>query len=150
MQITVRVLTDAAPATVFATVTDVMHWPDFIPGILMVQMAEEGPLETGASIYETRRWFGMRRSKELGIEVIDAPRRFTLLGTLTRFTLMAREYIVGYTGHETELTITFTSEPRGLIGQLTRPFTRFFAPAIERRLELDLYAIKEESERRTV
>ena len=150
MQITVRVLTDAAPATVFATVTDVLHWPDFIPGILAVEMAEHGPLEPGVSIYETRRRFGMRVSEELGVEIVDAPRRFTLLGALNRFTRMAREYVVGHTGHETELTITFTSEPLGLMGQLTRPFTRFFAPAIERRLEQDLYAIKDEAERRTL
>ena len=150
MKITVRVLTDAPPATVFATVTDVLHWPEFIPGILMVQPAEDGPLEPGASFYETRSRLGFRTSEELGVEVVDHPKRFTLLGAPNRFTLMAREYVIGHTGHETELTISFTSEPRGLIGQLTRPFTRFFAPGIERRLEQDLYAIKEEAERRTV
>jgi uncharacterized protein YndB with AHSA1/START domain len=149
MDFTVTVLTDAKPGTVFAALTDVLHWPEFVPGVTAVEMRTEGDLRPGAQFIEVRKRFGFEQSEELLVVDMLPAERLVLVNDRPALARVRRDFAIAFTGNDTELSVTQSVEPRGFLGRLLKPFSRLASPRIEQRLEQDLMAIKLEAERRS-
>lgn len=114
--------TIAAPVNiVFSAFTDLGRAAERVTSITKVDVLGKGPIGKGTRFRETRVVFGKKEStQELEITDFDAPRSFTLeanaLGT-------SYHTVYRFEGgqRETQMTMTTTSRPLGLVGKITGP-----------------------------
>ena len=78
MKIEVETDIAAPPDVVFATVTDVPNWPNFVPAIEQLEILTSSPVGVGTKFRETRTMFGRKATEEMTVAVHDPPRRFDL------------------------------------------------------------------------
>jgi uncharacterized protein YndB with AHSA1/START domain len=67
---------------VFAHLTDVEHWPEWLiaSGIVRVEVLDPGPLATGSRLRIDQRVAGRAASLEGRVTALDAPSRFAVTG----------------------------------------------------------------------
>ena len=68
----------AAPETVFAALTDIAGFSDWMPGLIDTTMLTEGAFGVGTEYEETRRMFRRNASERFRVTAFDPPREFEL------------------------------------------------------------------------
>jgi polyketide cyclase/dehydrase/lipid transport protein len=69
----------AQPPTAFATVANVVDWPEIISSIKSVELLTPAPIRAGSRLRERRTLFGRDGMHELMIATIERPHRLRLL-----------------------------------------------------------------------
>jgi uncharacterized protein YndB with AHSA1/START domain len=147
MQVTVETEIAAPPEIVFATMTDVVCWPDFIGGVERVEILTQGPVRVGTRFCETRQMFGRSASEEMTVAEFAPPRRFVLTAENhgTRYTAT---HEVTPTPNGAHLALTFAGTPVTLAARLFSVIGLLFMGSLRRQLEDDLAEVRAEAERR--
>ena len=73
MKIEVETEVAAPPDVVYATVTDVVRWPDLMRGVERVEILTPDALATGTMFRETRTIFGRSATEEMTVAAYDPP-----------------------------------------------------------------------------
>jgi len=129
---------DAPPELVWATLSDVVAWVDWLPTVSAVRPLDAAPLALGARyLIEQPK---LRPAKWV-VTVLDPPRRF--VWQVRSFGLrVVAEHIVrpgSKDGSELELTMAFGGLLGGLVGRAYRGITREYlaleAQSLRRRVE---------------
>ena len=141
MKLTVATRIDAPIDRVFALITDVERWPDFIAAIESVKMLEGVPGEVGAKFRETRRMYGQVTHEDMTFAEIDAPN--TLVTTAfshgTRYRVV---HDLKRDGIATVLTLTFSGQPESWLARLMTPIAWLFTNSLHKQLSADLNDLK--------
>src|SRR5260370_1879554 len=69
----------AQPADAFATVANVIDWPQIVESIKSIEVLTPGPIRAGTRLREDRIMFGRDLTQELEIATIERPHRLRLL-----------------------------------------------------------------------
>jgi carbon monoxide dehydrogenase subunit G len=147
MKIEVETEVAAPPDVVYATVTDVVRWPDFMRGVERVEILTPDPLAAGTMFRETRTMFGRSATEEMTVAVLDPPRRFDLTAENhgTRYHI-AHE--VSAAGDGSRLRLSFEGTPVTLAAKIGSVVALLFKGAVMKQLRSDLADVKAEAERR--
>ncbi len=68
----------APPHVVYATVTDIARWPEFIRAVERLEMLTAEPIGVGTKFRETRTMFGRTATEEMTVAALNPPGRFDL------------------------------------------------------------------------
>lgn len=147
MKIEVATEVAAAPAAVFATLTNLEKLPGFLQGVRSVEILDPGPLRVGTRFRETRMMFGREATEEMTFSVFDPPRRFVLTAE-NHGTRYITTHEVMPSGSGSRVSLTFEGVPLTLAARLFSVLGRIFAGNIRKLLAADLAAVKAEAERR--
>ena len=133
----------ASPAVVWAALTDITHWPRWVPGLVRLEVADDAPFAPGKRFRETRTLFGREATEEFVVVRAQAPNDLELhvdgsLGSSRRgsylFAYRLEPIAVG-----TCLRLHGTIEG---MGWFFRNVGRLFVGIFRRALERDLAAFK--------
>ena len=69
---------EAAPETVFAALTDIAGFSDWMPGLVETNMLTEGAFGVGTEYEETRRMFRRNATERFRVTVFNPSREFEL------------------------------------------------------------------------
>ena len=94
---------EAAPAAVWAILTDVSQWPRWYPYLRNAKLY--GPFQAG-----TRLVYGGLFKHDLHIALVDAPRLVMIYGTLTGYTAITRWDFAQVDHARTQVTFTESSD----------------------------------------
>jgi hypothetical protein len=145
----IEIATDIAapPEVVYATISDIAHWQDFIRAVERLEILNPGPVAVGTKFRETRTMFGRTATEEMTVAVLDPPRRFDVTAESrgTRYRAI-HEITAAPGGSRLRLVfegtaVTFGARVGMVIGAL-------FKGAVTKQLQSDLADIKAEAERR--
>jgi uncharacterized protein YndB with AHSA1/START domain len=137
----------APPGVVFATVTDVARWADFISGIDRVEMLTDGPVGIGSRFRETRTMFGRSASEEMTVAELAPPRRLVLTAENHGTRYVATHDIMP-SPMGARLVLGFEGTPVTVAARLFSVIGLLFVGTLRRKLEEDLREFKAEAERR--
>ena len=145
----VEIETDVAapPEVVFATVTDVANWPNFLRAIDKLEILTPGPVGVGTKFRETRVMFGRKATEEMTVAVYGPPRRFDLTAENHGTRYLACHEITPASGGA-RLRLTFGGTALTFGAKLGMAIGFLFKGAVTKQLKSDLDAIKAEAERR--
>ncbi len=135
----------ASPERVFALVSDVARWPEFISAIQRVEILAPGPLTCGTRFRETRKMFGRESTEEMIVETIDAPKLLRLTAQ-NHGTAYVADHIVEQAGDVVRLTLRFEGQPTTLMARLLFLPGLVMLRSVRRQLEADLRDIKRAAE----
>jgi hypothetical protein len=147
MQIDVATEIAAPPETVFDTVADVSHWPDFVRGIERVEFLTPGGVASGVTFRETRIMFRRSATEDMTIAVLSRPRRFELTAENhgTRYVIV---HDITPASGGSRLQLTFEGTPITFAAKLGSVLALLFKGAVIKQLRSDLDDVKAEAERR--
>jgi carbon monoxide dehydrogenase subunit G len=148
MKIEVETEIAAPAAVVYATVSDLARWQDFMRGIERLELLTEGPVGVGTKFRETRTMFGRSATEEMTVARLEPPRRFDLTAEShgTRY-LAVHEVVPAADG--ARLRLVFEGTAVTLSAKLGMLLGLLFKGAVRKQLQSDLADIKAEAERRT-
>jgi uncharacterized protein YndB with AHSA1/START domain len=147
MEVTVETEIAAPPDIVFATMTDVARWPDFIGGVERVEVLTEGPVRVSTRFRETRQMFGRPATEEMTVADLEPPRRFVLTAE-NHGTRYVATHEVTPSASGARLALTFAGTPVTFAARLFSVIGLLFMGSLRRQLETDLREVKAEAERR--
>ena len=147
MQVSVETEIAAPPDVVFATMTDVARWPDFIGEVERAELLTDGPVRVGTRFRETRQMFGRSASEEMTVAELELPRRFVLTAE-SHGTRYIATHEVTPTPKGARLALTFAGTPVTVAARLFSMIGLLFMGSVRRKLEGDLTQVKVEAERR--
>ena len=138
----------AAPLeAVYATVTDIAHWQDFIRAVERLEILNPGPVAVGTKFRETRTMFGRTATEEMTVATLAPPHRFDLTAENhgTRYRAV-HEITAAPDGSRLRLVFEGTAVTFG--ARLGMVIGFLFKGAVTKQLQSDLADIKAEAERR--
>ena len=147
MKIEIAVDIAAPPAAVYATITDLARWPDFVRGIERMEILTSGPVGVGTTFRETRTMFGRSATEEMTVAQLKPPHRFDLTAEnhSTRY-LVVHDIAPAPDG--ARLRLVFEGTPLTLAAKLGSVIGLLFKGAVMKQLQSDLADVKAEAERR--
>jgi hypothetical protein len=138
MQIALARTVAARPPVVFATVADIVNWPNIIGSVISVELLTPGPLRAGMRLREQRILFGRETTEELEIAEIERPRRLRLLAE-NRDMSYEWDHIIDALGPGSRLSLIFRTRPGTPAGRAMQPFIApFMEITLRDELEQDL------------
>src|SRR5262245_5887286 len=130
MKISVETAINASPHVVFATVTDVARWQQFVSAIERVDILTPLPVAVGTRVRETRQMFGRSATEEMTIAEMDAPRTLVLT-TAAHGASYRKEYVTKASTAGSRLSLTFEVRPVGLLAHLMAPIGWLFLRSLK-------------------
>jgi hypothetical protein len=134
MQIEVARTVAARPATIFATVADIVNWPVLIRSVRAIELLTPRPIRVGTRLRQTRVVMGHETTDELEVVTIERPRRLRLVGE-TRGMHYELDHVIDALSVGSRLMMIFRSRPETPTG---RGLQDFIAPFMEIKLRDDL------------
>jgi hypothetical protein len=147
MQIEVETDIAAPPEVVYATITDIAHWQDFLRAIERLEILTPGPVAVGTKFRETRQMFGRSATEEMTVALLDPPRRFDLTAE-NHGTRYRAEHAIAPTAGGSRLRLVFGGEAMTVGAKLGMLLGAAFKGAVKKQLQSDLADVKAEAERR--
>jgi Polyketide cyclase / dehydrase and lipid transport len=147
MKIEVETHVAAAPDIVYAVVTDIAHWPDFIRSIDLIEILTAGAVTDGMRFRETRTMFGRSATEEMTVAKLAPPHRFDLIAENHGTRYLAVHDIAPAAGGS-RLRLVFEVTPVTLAAKMGAIIGLMFKGAVTNQLRSDLTDIKAEAERR--
>ena len=149
MQVTVETTIAAPPDVVFATMTDVARWPEFIRSVERMEMLTDGAVRVGTRFRETRTMFGRSASEEMTVAELSSPHRLVLTAE-NHGTRYVATHVVTPAPNSARLALTFAGTPVSVAARLFGVIGLMFMGTVRRKLEDDLTQVKAEAERRAL
>lgn len=137
----------APPEAVYATITDIAHWQDFIRAVERLEILNPGPVAVGTKFRETRTMFGRTATEEMTVAVLDPPRRFDLTAE-NHGTCYRAVHEITATPGDSRLRLVFEGTAVTFGARLGMVIGFLFKGAVTKQLQSDLADIKAEAERR--
>ena len=147
MKLDVETEIAAPPAVVYATVTDIAHWQDFIRAIERLEVLTPGPLTVGTKFRETRTMFGRTATEEMTVVTLNPSSHFDLTAENHGTRYLARHEIAATPGGS-RLRLIFEGTAVTLGAKLGMVIGVLFKGAVRKQLQSDLEDVKAEAERR--
>jgi len=121
MRITEQVEIDAAPADVWAVVSDLATHTTWRPALVEFRQVSDGPLAVGSRIREVLRWRGRDLELDDVVTAIEPERLFAVRGawSAAEFELELR---LEPTASGTRVTMDWPLRPKSLLLRLAAPF----------------------------
>lgn len=139
VQINVARLLAAKPASIFATVADVLSWPQIIGSVTRVELLTPGALAPGTRLRLNRIRFGAETTEELEITAMDRPHRLRLNGEDRGMSYELDHMIDAVFAAGSRLLLAFRTRPTSSVGRVFGDFTRpFMEMKLRDELEQDL------------
>ena len=139
---TTALYVEAPPAVVFAALSDIERWKDWLPNLVAVQKLTPGPFAAGTEWQETRKMYGNEATEYFRVTRYEPPSRVDLVVDGSRGTSGRGEYRFTYelVPERNGTTVELTGEVRmpGLWGL----FSRFMVRAFRKACHKDLEALK--------
>jgi uncharacterized protein YndB with AHSA1/START domain len=124
---------------VFAALTDIERWKDWLPNFVAVEKLTPGPLGSGSEFRETRKMFGKQATEHFRITRVQPPERLDLVIDGSKGASRRGEYVFTYelvperSGTNVELTGDIRMP--GLWGFVSRMMVGSFKKACHQDLE---------------
>jgi uncharacterized protein YndB with AHSA1/START domain len=147
MNITVETTIAASPEIVFATMTDIVRWPEFVHAIEKVEMLDPGHVGVGTRFRETRSMFGRSATEEMTVAALEPPLRMVFTADSHGAHYVTTHVIVPE-GVRSRLVLSFEGEPVTIAAKLFSVISSLFVASLRRHIEGDLADMKAEAERR--
>jgi carbon monoxide dehydrogenase subunit G len=147
MKIEVEIEIAAAPDVVYAVVTDIAHWPDFVRATQLTEILTTGAIAAGTNFRETRTMIGRTATEEMTVALLDPPRRFHVTAENHGTRYLARHEIAPAAGGS-RLTLVFEGTAVTLGAKLGEVIATLFKGAVTKQFRSDLEDVKAEAERR--
>ena len=90
------VYVEAPPPVVFAALSDIDHWKDWMPDFVGVEKLTPGPLAPGTEFRETRKMFGRQATEHFRVTRVEAPSRVDLVVDGSKGSSKRGEYVFTY------------------------------------------------------
>ena len=129
----------AAPAViVFATVADIMHWPQILSAVQSVEALDSGPARAGTKLRVTRMMLGHLAAEDIEVIEIEKSRRLRL-ACEARGQHYERDHLIDALELGSRLTLIVRPRPRASTEAAALPlFTPFLQVNLRDELERDL------------
>jgi uncharacterized protein YndB with AHSA1/START domain len=147
MKLEVETPIDAPPAVVFATMTDVPHWPAFIRGMESVELVNGTSIAPGTRFRETRTMFGRKAVEEMTVATLKPPHRFVVTAENNGMRYVVTHDVTPASGGS-HLKLTFESMPQTFAARLMSVVALLMAGSLRKQLASDLADLRAEAERR--
>lgn len=147
MRIEVETEIAAPPHVVYATVTDIEHWQEYIRAIERLEVLTSGPLAVGTKFRETRTMLGRTATEEMTVAALTPPGRFDLTAENHGTRYLAHHEITAAPGGS-RLRLIFEGTAVTLGAKLGMVIGALFKGAVKKQLQSDMADIKAEAERR--
>lgn len=93
---TTAVYIDAPPAAVYAAMTDIDSWKNWMPGLVRIEKLSNGPFAAGTGWRETRKMFGKEATEQFEVTRVQPPNRIDLKVDGSKGTTGRGEYLFTY------------------------------------------------------
>jgi hypothetical protein len=147
MRLEVKAFADAPRDIVYRTLTDLWNRPRFVSNVEAVDMLSSGPIGIGTHYIENRIVLGRGLAIEFTIGDYDPPGIFVLTAEHAGVGFEV-SYTLGYTGHETGITLELAGAPASWAGQLASLGMAIRKARLRGELEAEVGDIAREAERR--
>lgn len=147
MKIEVETEVAAPPEIVYAALTDVTHWPQFLRAVTRIEVLTPGAVAAGTTFRETRTMFGRSASEQMTVAALDPPRRFVLTAESHGMRYRTIQEIAA-AGSGSRLRLSFEGTPVTLAAKIGSVLALLFKGALTKQLLSDLTDVKAEAERR--
>jgi uncharacterized protein YndB with AHSA1/START domain len=139
---TTAVYMEAPPAVVFAALSDIERWKDWLPGLVAVEKLTAGPFGPGTEWRETRKMFGKEAAEHFRVARFEPPARVDVLVDGSKGSSKRGEYLFTY-----ELVPDRSGTNVELTGDIRMPgvwglFSRMFVKSFKNACHKDLEALK--------
>ena len=136
------VYVEAAPAVVFAALSDIERWKDWVPSLVSVEKLTPGAFSPGTEFRETRKMFGKEATEPFRVTRWDPPSRIDLSADGTKGSSKRGEYLFTY-----ELLPDRNGTNVELTGDIRMPglwslFSRMMVGTFKKACHKDLEALK--------
>jgi hypothetical protein len=139
VQIDLEKIVAAQLALAFATVANVIDWPQIIRSVRSLEVLTPGPIRTGTRLREVRILFGHEATQEMEIATLEPPRRLRLVSEHPDLHHELDHLVDPVYGGGCRLMLIFRSRPTTPVGQAVRPLmTPFIGVTLRDELEQDL------------
>jgi hypothetical protein len=129
----------APPALIFATVADIMSWPQIIGSVTRVELLTPGPIGLGTRLSLGRIRFGVETTEELEIATMDRPHRLRLVAEDRGMRYELDHMVDAVFGAGSRLMLAFRTRPNTAAGRVLADFARTFMELrLRDELEQDL------------
>jgi hypothetical protein len=134
VQINVARTVAAPPSVAFATLADIMHWPEMIGSVTSIELLTSGPIRVGTRLRGRRIIFGHDAAEEMEIVEIERPRRLRLAAQNDHLHY-ERDHIIDAIQSGSRLTLILRPKPGTDAG---RALQSFIAPFMDINLRGEL------------
>jgi uncharacterized protein YndB with AHSA1/START domain len=93
---TTAVYIEAPPAEVYAAITDIDSWKNWMPGLIRIEKLSTGPFGPGTRWRETRKMFGKEATEEFEVTRAQPPKRIDLRVDGSKGTTGRGEFLFTY------------------------------------------------------
>ncbi|MCF4099857.1 SRPBCC family protein [Maritalea mediterranea] len=145
--ITVSEQFDCPPEIAFAVLTDIENLPDFIEGVISVNMLTEGPVAVGTRFRETRIMMGREAEEEMECTALEPPSLIKLYA-FSHGTEYHSTYTLKPVDGGTEVTLEFKGQPKTFMAKVMSALFSKMIGQVADLLQKDLRDAKAEAEKR--
>ncbi len=124
----------------FAVATDLRRAPERIPGILKLEVLNEGPIRVGTRFRETRRMFGKEATEEMEITAMQPPHSYTVCAD-SHGCRYRSEFRFAPKDGGTEVTMEFRAEPYSFFAKVMSVLMRPMMKQVAKLCAADLDAL---------
>ena len=145
MEFEVDVTVNAPQERVFAMLTDLDRFGEWMPNFIRVEKLTEGELAVGSEFREVRKMFGKESSEHFEVTGLEPPRRFDVYVDGTKGTSKKGEFRFTHTfervndGTATKVTLSGKISDTGCMGAV---FGFLFKNTFRKMIQKDLDALK--------
>ncbi len=136
------VYVEAPPPVVFAALSDIERWKDWLPNVVRVEKLTPGPFGAGTEWRETRKMYGKEATEHFRVTRYEAPSRIDLSVDGSKGTSGRGEFLFTYElvpeRGGTNLELTGEVRMPGLWGLISR----FMLGSFRKACHADLEALK--------
>jgi carbon monoxide dehydrogenase subunit G len=133
------VYVEAPPAVVFAALSDIERWKDWLPNFVAVEKLTPGPFGAGTEWRETRKMFGKEATEHFRVTRYEPPSRVDLVVDGSKGSSKRGEYAFTYElvpdRNGTNVELTGDIRMPGIWGLFSRMMVRPFKRACHKDLE---------------
>jgi hypothetical protein len=147
MRLEVKAFADAPRDVVYRTLTDIAARPKFVSAVECVDLLSRGPIGIGTRFVEGRTVLGRGVAIEFTVGDYDPPGIFVLSAELAGVGFEV-SCTLGYTGHETSITLELVGTPETLGGRFTAFSLSVLGDRLRAEFNTELGDIAREAERR--
>jgi hypothetical protein len=147
MRLEVKAFADAPRDVVYRTLTDISNRPNFVSAVERVDLLSKGPVGIGTHYVEGRTVFGRGVAIEFTVGDYDPPGIFVLSAESAGVGFEI-SCTLGYTGHETDITLELVGMPESIGGRFAAFGLSVLANRLGAELSTELDEIAREAERR--
>jgi hypothetical protein len=147
MKIEVETNVAAPPEVVYATLTDLAGWTNFVRATQRLEILTPGAVCVGTRFRETRTMFGRSSTEEMTVAALDPPRRFDVTAENHGTRYLARHEIAP-AANGARLRLIFEGHAVSFAARLGMVIGLLFKGAVRKQLQADLEDVQAEAERR--